>query len=580
MRNSRIIAFVLLSAVYPALVLGSSHALLQTTWARGGIFLAVGILGAVVLNPAQPGFNWPSALVAAILVYGAVYKVASFIPDISTYPFSLGWSEASRYYYASLFLPGKIYGSWTPPSVLHPSRYLMQAVPFLVTELPVWAHRAWQVFLWIAFSLATGWVLARRLSIRPWFYQGLFAAWAFLFLFQGPLYYHLLVMVILVLWGFDRRRFWRTLILVLAASAWAGISRINWLPVPGLLAAALYFLESRVGEEGAIKYLVKPAVWVSLGSILGYAVQLGYERFSGNPAEFFGSSFSSELLWYRLFPSVTYPLGVLPASVLVSLPLLLVIFSRLADRDTDLPGFAGLRSPYHPIRLLGLGAILFVLGVGGIVVSVKIGGGSNLHNIDAFLVLLLVTGSYFAFDKVARDRQNLEVVGKPSTVLASLSMIVPVLFAITAGSHLPTRNLEAAGIALGRLGESVNQVLADGGEVLFISERHLLAFHYLPAAPVVHEYEKVFLMEMAMAGNGDYFEEFYEDLNERRFDLIIADPLFPGYQGRTHSFGEENDAWVRWVVEPLLCTYREMELIPEIPLVLLAPQVEPGSCFP
>jgi hypothetical protein len=261
-------------------------------------------------------------------------------------------------------------------------------------------------FLWIAFSLATGLVLARRLSIRPWFYRGLFAAWAFLFLFQGPLYYHLLVMVILVLWGFDRHRFWRTLILVLVASAWAGISRINWLPVPGLLAAALYFLESRVEGEGPIKYLVKPAVWVSLGSILGYAVQLGYERFSGNPAEFFGSSFSSELLWYRLFPSVTYPLGVLPASILVSLPLLLLIFSRLAERDTDLPGFAGLRSPYHPIRLFGLGAILFVLGLGGIVVSVKIGGGSNLHNIDAFLVLLLVTGSYMAFGKAARDRQN------------------------------------------------------------------------------------------------------------------------------------------------------------------------------
>jgi hypothetical protein len=580
MRNLRFSVFVLLSAVYPALIMGSSHPLLQATWARGGIFLTVALLGAVVLNPARPEFNWRSALAAAILFYGAVYKVASFIPDISTYPFSLGWSEASRYYYASLFLTEKIYGTWTPPSVLHPSRYLMQAVPFLISDLPVWAHRAWQVFLWIAFSLATGLVLVRRLSIRPWFYRGLFTAWAFLFLFQGPLYYHLLVMVILVLWGFDRRRFWRTLILVLVASAWAGISRINWLPVPGLLAAALYFLESRVEREGPIKYLVKPAVWVSLGSIVGYAVQLGYERFSGNPAEFFGSSFSSELLWYRLLPSVTYPLGVLPASILVSLPLLLVIFSRLAERDADLPGFAGLGSPYHPIRLFGLGAILFVLGVGGIVVSVKIGGGSNLHNIDAFLVLLLVIGSYMAFGKAARDRQNREVVTMPSSALASLSIIVPVLFAITAGSHLQTRNLEAAGLALERLGASVNQVLAGGGEVLFISERHLLALHYLPAAPVVHEYEKVFLMEMAMAGNVEYFENFYEDLNDRRFDLILTDPLFPGYQGRAHSFGEENDAWVRWVVEPLLCTYRELESIPEIPLILLAPQPESVNCFP
>ena len=50
-------------------------------------------------------------------------------------------------------------------------------------------------------------------------------------------------MVILVLWGFDATHFWRNLVLVLVASLWAGISRVNWLPVPGMLAAALYLLE-------------------------------------------------------------------------------------------------------------------------------------------------------------------------------------------------------------------------------------------------------------------------------------------------------------------------------------------------
>ena len=39
--------------------------------------------------------------------------------------------------------------------------------------------------------------------------------------------------------------------------------------------------------------------------------------------------------------------------------------------------------------------ILLIFFAGGIVVSVKIGGGSNLHNMDAFLVFLLVAAVYF-----------------------------------------------------------------------------------------------------------------------------------------------------------------------------------------
>lgn len=573
MKIVRYLAFSTLAAVYPWIVMGPFSGIFGETWARLGLFLILAILGAIVLRPAQPGLSWTLCLAAAMLFYGFIYRMAAFIPDLSTFPFSLGWSEASRYYYASLFLPGRVYGAWTPPSVLHPSRYLMQAVPFLVSGLPIWVHRAWQVILWIAFPLAAGTLLARRLSLQDRFSRALFTAWAFLFLFQGPLYYHLLVMVVLVLWGFDRRRFWRSLFILLVASAWAGISRINWLPVPGLLAATLYFLESRL-EGGWFRYLVKPAAWTGLGTILAFGVQLGYERFSGNPAEHFGSSFSSDLLWYRLLPSATYPLGVLPAAFLVSLPLLLVILSRTVERA---PG--EWRLSYHPIRLLGLGGILFVLGLGGIVVSVKIGGGSNLHNIDAFLVLLWVTGSYVAFDRFSRDRDLQDLPQHTSAKLVSLAIIVPIALAITQAGPLQLHDSARAAVALERLNHSVKQVTANGGEVLLISERHLLTFNYLNTSPVIHEYEKVFLMEMSMAGSTAYFESFYKDLQEQRFDLIITDPLWPHYQGRAHSFGEENDAWVRWVVEPLLCTYQEWETIPEVPLVLLVPNEEISTCL-
>jgi hypothetical protein len=173
--------------------------------------------------------------------YGATYKLASFLPDISSYPFSLGWSEGSRYYYASLWLSRQVYGVSVPPSVLHPTRYLLQAFPFLIPGASLWLNRFWQVALWVVTTGLTSRVLVRRLALtgrtKPLVISLCMILWGFIFLFQGPVYYHLQIIVIVILLGFDRHHFWRSLILVSIASLWAGLSRVNWLPVPGLLAA-------------------------------------------------------------------------------------------------------------------------------------------------------------------------------------------------------------------------------------------------------------------------------------------------------------------------------------------------------
>ncbi len=204
-----------------------------------------------------------------------VFKLATFWPQVSTYPFSLTWSEASRYYYASLFFAPQIYGVSVPPSALHPTRYLMQSIPFIIPELPLWFHRLWQVILWVGFTLITAYTLAKRLSInkeRSKLVLIFFLSWTFLFLFQGPVYYHLLVCALIVLWGFDRDKFWKTLGVVIVASLWAGISRLNWFPVPGLLAASLYLLEVRVGKEVAdlrslSRYLQQPVAFFLVGTL-------------------------------------------------------------------------------------------------------------------------------------------------------------------------------------------------------------------------------------------------------------------------------------------------------------------------
>lgn len=553
--------FFLSLPIFPWLVMGRWGHWLENPGLRGLVFIGILTSGAWLLRQLFPQRGWPEIMVFSALVYAAVYRLALFVPEISSYPLSLGWSEISRYYNASLFFAPGIYGKAAALPALHPSRYLLQSVPFLF-DLPLWAHRLWQVFLWLAATLVTSWLLARRFG-QPGRRLGL-VLWGFLFLFQGPVYYHLLVMAILVLWGYDTRRPVKTWLVVLLASLWAGISRVNWFPAPGMLAAALYFIDTPLAGRRLWRYLLLPVAWTLVGSAAALGAEKMYQALSGVPAEQFGSSFSSDLLWYRLLPNATYPLGVLPSALLVSLPLGLGLLA-FALRD---------RKHVHPIRLLGLAGILFVLFAGGIVVSVKIGGGSNLHNLDVYLSLLMVIGAAAALGRVREDAPPARE-ALPWGILA-LAAILPAALAVSTGGKLAAPDFAAAQVGLETVRQAAGEAAAQGGEVLFISQRHLLTFGWVENVPLVADYEQVFLMEMLMANNQPYLSAFHADLQRQRFALIVSDPLSIQYQGRTHQFGEENDAWVERVSEPVLACYEPLVTADEVGVQLLVPR--PQGC--
>ncbi|MCK7481599.1 MAG: hypothetical protein M0C28_33795 [Candidatus Moduliflexus flocculans] len=63
-------------------------------------------------------------------------------------------------------------------------------------------------------------------------------------------YYHLEVMVILPLLFVSVKKPWQTLLVVIIASLWAGISRVNWFPMPAMIAIAIYLLEVPFGSPG------------------------------------------------------------------------------------------------------------------------------------------------------------------------------------------------------------------------------------------------------------------------------------------------------------------------------------------
>jgi hypothetical protein len=577
------IIYILSFTLFPWLVLSPFVNLPSTISIHFAVFCLTTIFGALIYRQVWHRQGWANALLITILGYGTAYKFASFIPDISSYPFSLGWSEASRYYYASLWLSKSVYGTFVAPSVLHPSRYLLQALPFLIPNASLWLNRLWQVLLWLVTSALASWLLVRRLSLdtnRNALVVSLsMLLWGILFVLQGPIYYHLLLMVILVLWLVRPTHFWRTLLVVAITSLWAGISRVNWLPVPGLMAAALYLMEMKVKGKPLWSYLAPPVIWVVSGTGIAYASQQAYQHWSGNPLAWFNSSFSSDLLWYRLFPNPTFRLGILPSALLVSFPIVGLMILRLVNRWRQ----------FNIIRLLSLTAILGVLFVGGVIVSLKIGGGSNLHNLDAYLALLLVIGSYIFFDRMQPDQPGLisdilhvqslttsnPLIKFSQNILIAGALFIPLYFTLSTGTQMPQRDLDAAQSALDTINSATQQVANQGGEVLFISQRQLLTFDKVQDVPLVPEDELVFLMEMAMSGNSAYLDAFHADISRQRFAMIVSEPLVIQYQGRSHGFGEENDAWVRNVSEPVLCYYEPATILDSVGVVLYTPRLNP-----
>lgn len=562
---------VILIGLFPFLLLDPTAEFFKLFSTRVNLLWVFVLSGTIILRVFLPETKWDRLLLSVILVFTVVYRLAMFIPDVSGYPFSLTWSEASRYYYASLFFSDLIYGRHVNPTVLHPTRYMLQALPFLLSNSPLWLHRFWQVLLWIVSNFLTAALLVRRLSLptkQLGFFVGL---WAFLFLFQGPVWYHLLVMVIFILGGFDRQSVWKSFIFVLFASIWAGMSRINWIPFPGVLAAFLYFLEQKVEKQSIYRYLFPPVLWVLTGTLAGLVSQVGYAVLSGNEIGQFGSSLTSDLLWYRLFPNVTYPLGVLPGIILVSFPIFLVVYEYMQRRLQNI----------HPIRYLGVGIILTTFFAGGLIVSAKIGGGSNLHNLDGYITLLMVLGAYIYFDRVSImkfDITDSSPKVKINLVSLVLAIIIPVGFTIQISRSYDLADNQDSQRALSKIRTSVSETVARGEQVLFIAERHLLTFGEVEKTPLVEDYEKVFLMEMAMAGNLEYLSRFQDDLASKRFGLIVASPTRIKIQDRENDFSEENNAWVRHISVPLLCYYEESLLLDDVKVQLFVPRANIGDC--
>lgn len=283
-----------------------------------------------------------------------------------------------------------------------------------------------------------------------------------------------------------------------------------------------------------------------------------------NSGDFF-TSLNSSLLWDRLWPNASYALGVLPGIVIFSIPFWLVIFFSKLER---LP------------RLMLLSELL-ILFAGGVVVSMKIGGGADIHNMDAYAVLLLIISAYILTGQEipqADKRPNVNLPGNVAWGAIALLVLVPAWFSTQSKTEFWQYDANSSQKTLAALQQEVDQVNAQGGEILFITQRHLISMHMLKGVNLSPEYEREELMEMAMSRNDAHLQKFRSDMEKHRYAAIIVDPLRYNFVGEQDAMGVENNAWTRYVVKKILCNYQQSAVFPSDRIAIYVPQVDGQKC--
>jgi len=564
---------------------------------------------------------WKPFLASLVLTIG-IFSIASNFRLVTDYPFSLGWSEGNRLWdYSILF--GRDRYDYPPdrqiPVLLEFGRQLVGAIPFLFSDLSIRMER-----MWVSFTLVAPYILLGIVSFRfmtaskgTWLIAAL---WTFLFLNQGPINPSLLLVASLAALA------WRTqlryaVFLILLATFYAALSRFTWVFAPGIWIVMLEFASASfvdrtaalrawrrsltLGISGVLAGLIFPVlipiVFPQLVTVIPAAASstgLGVQPSSNVPLiDLIRQQIADQpLLWYRLLPNSTYGNGILLAIFLAVVPALAILSYLVVAAKWEL----------DRLQKLSLILPLVAFFIAGLIISTKIGGGGDLHNMDMFLI-----GMFFCVVIAWKNGGAAWLQGmvdKPSILMGVIIVLLAIspldsLMAMRPyefGDDAPrlmmlTDAVDRASLEMLPTSDTIDLVLeliqsqVDEsrlrGEILFMDQRQLLTFGYIRDVELVPEYEKKVLMNNALSADEAYFEIFYKDLAAHRFSLIITQPLSTPIQDSSFQFGEENNAWVQWVSTPVLCYYEPLRLpwrlrerLRETGIQLLVPRVDAVNC--
>ena len=490
---------------------------------------------------------------------------------IIDYPFSLSWSEGNRFYDYSLVFGESLYnysGHILNP-YSSPGRYGLWGILFVWQGLPIWVHRLWNVVLLTAPVLLFAALITRKLTPAVLRYGMLI--WIFLFLtVLAPLHPPFVIAsAIAVLFAFDESLIKRGASLAVA-SYYAALSRWTWAFAPaaiGVLIELMLYYPRRTGPFW--RRLTPALILAAISLVAGLLPSIG-QYFAIAQGESLAST--QALLWYRLLPNDTLGPGVLLLALRYTLPLWILLGWWMFARRGNLDWVQ---------KMAILGALIGFFAI-GLVISTKIGGGGDLHNLDMFLITLLVVTVLWLTNL---DLGSVQIRWPAWTIILTFLLAFWVVYPFTPlhpGSdhhqRLALANENKISEAFSVVSREV-QKYAQLGPVLFIDHRQLLTFGYLPPVPFVPDYEKKYMMDQAMANNANYFEAYYRDLAKKRFALIVTEPLRTKTREELGGpFSEENDAWVLWVSNPTLCFYEPLYIETDVNIELLVPKQSPLGC--
>jgi hypothetical protein len=550
--------------VAAGLILGPGTIVLWTGSTFGDLRLSLILLGSGALAgrimPAADRRMAFRCLAGALAASGWLVILGQFW-RVTDYPLSLTWSEGNHLWAASLFVSPDRYTRASPeliPNYATPGLYALRGLPLLIPNITLLWVRVWESLLWIWPGLLFGWALARRYFRSSPFFSAALILWTYLFLNQGPVYAPLLIAGAITVWGMGRKTEQERLLWIFIATLFAGLSRWTWAPAPAMWAVLMLALETRDPDRPleTARPIQSMIMIGAAGIVAALLSQVISARITGRPAMMYLNSMEHPLLWYRLAPNATYVAGVVGATILATRPLMALVMWLLVSIKPKLTMLARM------ILIVFLGTAL----AGGLVVSVKIGGGNNLHNMDLFLATLVLTCVLvMSLSKLHRKPWS-----RISGVLLTWAALAPAIWGVYAYRPLPEWPARTAENIVFEVNNWLETVEGEG-QVLFIDQRHLLTMGLVPTVPLVSEYELVEMMDHAMAGNQAYFDQFYADLAQARFSLIISDPMNVILKGRHESFGDENDAWVQYVSGPILEYYQPVARWDDMGVWVLAP---------
>jgi hypothetical protein len=552
------------------------------------ILIVAGVALAYFISSEQDRLLSGLNLCTSFFTFGLVFSLGGAFIAVTDYPFSLTWSEGNRFWDYSIMFGRDLYDFPADQRIyayIDRGRQALWGLPFIFGRVTIWQMRLWNAILFTIPYMIFGWIVFQRFSDnkRMWLLAGL---WTYLFLSQGPIYTPLILCAILVAFAW-RRPWWIALPLITLAGYYAQLTRFTWMFAPAMWAGMIYISDLVEARRKNERYSVWMAISAILAGLFGAILIHRLDAFLGvqtvqqslegiaSTADMVGinkatSTISSQaLIWQRLLPSTTNETGILLLLVLITGPLLIYLVYLIQKKYWNLTLLAK----------IAIGTCLVLFAAAGIVISVKIGGGNNLHNLDMFLVALVFCAALAWRQRV--DLRIFRLHEDPAWVQATwVTMLF--IFAFFPLYHAQPLNKVPSYFSeevLQRITQEVN-IARETGEILLIDQRQLLTFGYLEDIPLIDEYEKKYIMDQAFKRDEPYFAKFRQDLRNQRFSLIISNPLNVklSAEKEDRGFSEENDAWVQFISRPALCYYKKIVTYKDVGIELLVPVENPKPC--